>query len=259
MTTQPAITAKSASTLDTPQEAFELARELFQTIEAGARCGVPAHEMEQQIWDFALRLGRWAMQTFFTLLGNGDQGETVTLDDGRTLKRLDLEHRRLYLSIFGLFRLSRAVYGTRRGQKIELAPLDSRLALPESQFSYLLQDWDQMQGVQQPFGRVSDLFERLLGLKQHVDSLQRMNRQMAEQADGFVSDLAPPPAEEEGEILVQTADGKGVPIRRPADINPYVSRSAHASAGRSLAGPVACGPVACGPVAWGARRLRSGL
>ncbi len=40
----------------------------------------------------------------------------------------------------GSFELSRRVYGTREGQKIEWVPLDQRLQLPESKFSYLLQD-----------------------------------------------------------------------------------------------------------------------
>jgi hypothetical protein len=45
---------------------------------------------------------------------------------------------------------------------------------------------------------------------------------MASQAEAFQVSQAPPPADEEGEIFVQTADGKGVPIRRPADAAPIM-------------------------------------
>jgi hypothetical protein len=49
-----------------------------------------------------------------------------------------------------------------------------------------------------------------------------MNREIAKQAEAFHAAQAVPPAEEEGEIFVQTADGKGVPIRRPADAPPIL-------------------------------------
>jgi hypothetical protein len=44
-----------------------------------------------------------------------------------------------------------------------------------------------------------------------------MNRDMAQEVEMFQIQLTAPPAFEEGEILIQTADCKGVPIRRSAD------------------------------------------
>ena len=76
--------------------------------------------------------------------------------------------------------------------------------------------------MEEPFGKVSKTVKKILGLDQHVDSLERMNREMAQQAEAFQVSLPVPPAEEEGEIFVQTADGKGVPIRRPADAPPIM-------------------------------------
>jgi hypothetical protein len=116
--------------------------------------------------------------------------------------------------------VERYVYAQRLGQKIEFAELDARLALPESKFSYLLQDWDQNFSMEQPFAKVSQTVERILGLQQHVDSLERMNRHMTQPVEAYQAAQTTPPREEEGEILVQTADGKGVPIRRPADAPP---------------------------------------
>jgi hypothetical protein len=45
-----------------------------------------------------------------------------------------------------------------------------------------------------------------------VDVLEGINRTMGEQADRFLDRLPAPSAAEEGEILVATADGKGVPL-----------------------------------------------
>ncbi|NVM32003.1 MAG: ISKra4 family transposase, partial [Candidatus Helarchaeota archaeon] len=57
-----------------------------------------------------------------------------------------------------------------------------------------------------------------------VDSLERMNRQMAESVEAFRTSLKKPATKEEGEILVATADGKGIPMRRPSDQRPAGAR-----------------------------------
>ena len=74
-----------------------------------------------------------------------------------------------------------------------------------------------MIATEEPYNEVSSFLQRILGLSQHVDSLERMSRDMAREADPFCWTCKTPPPTEEGEILVETADGKGIPIRRPAD------------------------------------------
>ncbi|MCP3958879.1 MAG: ISKra4 family transposase, partial [bacterium] len=188
--------------------------ELQSFVTASAEQGVAAHEVEQGIWQHLLKLGRESLQVFFDRAGDGDLGETVELEGGRRLRRLSGEYVRPYQSIFGPFELRRAVYGTRVGQRIELVPLDQRLQLPESKFSYLLQDWDQRLVAESPYAEVSRTLCKILGFSQSVDSLERMNRKMSEPVVDYWDSLAPPPASEEGSLLVLSADGKGVPIRR---------------------------------------------
>jgi hypothetical protein len=86
----------------------------------------------------------------FVLCGDGDEGEAMTLADGQRVRRLGEWHKREYQSVFGLYELWRVVYGTRAGQKIEHVPLDAKLNLQESKFSYGLQDWDQSLNVEGP-------------------------------------------------------------------------------------------------------------
>lgn len=178
---------------------------------------VGMHEFEEKTLRVLLSMGRECVRILLHVLGTGDVGESTELPDGRTVSRLKELHKREYLSIFGEFELSRCVYGRGERRKVELIPLDAHLALPESKFSYLLQSWDQQLATEQPFAQVSQTIESILGLSQHVDSLERTNRKMARSADEFMNQQSPPPAEEEGAILVQTGDGKGVPIRRAAD------------------------------------------
>jgi hypothetical protein len=189
--------------------------DLKQTVLRAARVSQPIHEVEKAIWEQLLRLGREALAQVFALLGNGDRGEAIELPDGRRCPRLAQEHVRRYVSIFGEFLLSRVAYGTREGQKVEFVPLDNRLQLPAGAFSYLLQDWDQLLCVEQAFGQARTTVQRMLGLTQSVDSLEHMNQEMAQPATAFV--LSRPQPEAEGEVVVASADQKGVVLRRSAD------------------------------------------
>ena len=101
---------------------------------------------------------------FLTTLGSGDLGASVTLPDGSEPQRLADLHSRRYVSIFGEFLLQRTVYGSREGQKIDFAPLDNRLQLPDSVFSYVLQDWDQSLCVEEAFRQASSTVARMLGV-----------------------------------------------------------------------------------------------
>ena len=94
-------------------------------------------------------------------------------------------------------------------------PLDKRLQLPASVFSYLLPDWHQSLCVEQAFGQASTTVQRLLGLKQSVDSLEHMNQEMAQETTTFM--LNRPQPEAEGAVVVASADQKGVVLRRSAD------------------------------------------
>lgn len=186
----------------------------------------PLHELERQTWARLLATGHEVLALLFALLGPGDVGETATLGDGRTLRRLSELHHRPYQSPFGDFDLKRFVYGTREGQEIELVPLDERLALPAGKFSYLLQEWDQSEVMEASFGQTSQIVKRILGLKQHVDSLEQMNRHLAEQVESYHESQAVPPPESEASLVVQTIDHKGVPIRHPADRSPIADHDA---------------------------------
>jgi hypothetical protein len=186
--------------------------------------GTAAHEVEKGVWQRVLAMGRQATGHFFQMQGDGDVGETLETPDGKEIKRLSEPHKRTYHSIFGPFELSRFVYGSREGQRIEFVPLDARLELPESEYSYVLQDWAGTLCVEHAFGRTAQTLDTILGLSAQVDSLERMSRKMGESVEDFRTSLKKPLVKEEGEILVVTADGKGIPMRRPADQRPVGAR-----------------------------------
>ena len=187
--------------------------ELVAFVERSARDGIAAHEVEKCLWEKVLELGHDALEMFFQQCGDGDEGAQVTLSDGREVKKLTALHKRFYQSVFGQFELERVVYGTREDQKIEYVPLDAHLQLPAGRFSFLLQDWDQSLVVETPYAQVNTTISKILGFSQSVHSLERTNRQLADDVSKFWDNQPTPPAEEEGALVICTADGKGVPIR----------------------------------------------
>jgi hypothetical protein len=195
------------------QEMFEEVKEVIDFLHQSYREQQPVHEVEAGLWGRMLQLGRRMLEAFFGLYGDGDEGEVLGLGDGRQVRRLAEPQTRPYQCPFGAFELTRAVYGTRKGQKIVSIPFDERLQLPNSKFSYLLQDWNQALEVEMPFAQVSTTLERILGFKQSVHSLERSERAAAQEVEAFWQEQPVPPPAEEGTLMVCTADGKGVPMR----------------------------------------------
>lgn len=193
---------------------------LEQWLARAAQQGIGEHEVEGHLFREMLALGAQLLGAFLKLVGPGDLGEEVVLEEGQTVKRWPEQYERRLLTVFGEFRLLRWVYGTRPGQKIELVPTDQRLQLPESDLSYLLQEWDQLLGTEQAFGLVRDTLETILGFRQSVDTLERGSRQMAEAAPAFRQSQPAPKAADEGKLLVVTEDNKGVPMVRPVAAAP---------------------------------------
>jgi hypothetical protein len=192
----------------------DLAGELLAYVRTAAAQGTAVHDVERGIWQRVLQMGRTTLGHFFALQGTGDLGDTDTLPNGQACKRLPQLHTRRYVSIFGEFTLARTAYGSREGQQVPFVPLDNRLQLPESVFSYVLQDWDQGLCVEQAFGQAQSTVARMLNLKQAVDSLEQMNVQMAEQVTDFRENRSRPDPATEGPILVLSGDGKGIVMRR---------------------------------------------
>jgi hypothetical protein len=179
-----------------------------------------AHDVERGLFDKLLALGKLLFQAFLNLVGPGDFGDSVTLDDGRRVQRSEEQHQRRLLTVFGDFSVSRWVYAQRDKAKVEFAPTDQRLQLPASEVSYLLQEWDQLLGVEQAFGKVREVIETILRVPQSVDTLERTNQQMAEAAPVFRESQGPVDLKKEGALLVVTEDNKGIPMVRPVAEKP---------------------------------------
>ena len=89
--------------------------------------GSSAHEVETNLWLKTLDFGHNMMGAYLNSLGDGDEGERVTVANDKLLNRLEHRHIKRYLTVFGEYEIPRVVYGTREGQKIQYVPLDARV------------------------------------------------------------------------------------------------------------------------------------
>jgi len=194
------------------QELRELSGELEGFVRQSALDGRPLHEVERSILDRVLVMGRRATELFLRCQGDGNLGETVMTDDGQELHRSDQVVERPLRTIFGLHTIHAYVYAAGSRAKIALRPVDARLQLPPGRASYLFEEFSQYFCVDQAFGQAAQTVEMVLKQKPSVDSLEQINRRLGKQAAAFLDQLPTPAADQEGELLVFTGDGKGVPM-----------------------------------------------
>ena len=202
------ITQKELDVCKAREEFERMCEFLEQAIADGHR----VDQVERGLFRQAMSMCLQMLRSFVAAHGDGDQGERVERE-GKMLKRLPEPHDKRYLSIFGELLITRYVYGTREGQAIVWSPLDAALGLPGGENSYVLEDWLQRLCIQEAHGEAVESLRSWLGTTVSVRTAERMNREMSEDIEGFRGE-AIPPAEEEEELLVVQADGKGVVMRR---------------------------------------------
>ena len=191
-------------------------------VEQAADSGERIDRVERELFAQLLELGLTLLRAFVDGQGDGNAGPNVAID-GVELRRLSGPRERRYLSVFGELAIKRRVYARREGQKIEHVPLDARLGLPEGEFSYVLMDWLQRLCVKESFREAVTDLRAVLNLAPSERAAEQMNQHVAQDAEVFQVHQSPPDPDTEGEILVATADGKGVPMRRPLAEQPHRS------------------------------------
>src|SRR5271157_403101 len=179
----------------------------------------PMDQVEETIFRNLLVIGRWMLQAFLDFAGAGDVGPALTVSGNsaseadQELPRLDQPRKRPYLSIFGEIDIERICYGHGR---VEAAPLDAQLHLPQRQYSYLFQRWLGAFVVDDAHAEAIRKLGTILGLEIAVKASEDLNREQASDVEVFQDNLPVPAPEDEGPLMVVTADCKGVPLVRKA-------------------------------------------
>ena len=190
------------------------AQQLVDVAKRAAEQGDSLDSLERDLWGRVRQIGFTALELFIGLQGKGDLGSTTQTAEGRTLHRSQEPAECSIRSIFGKHAFEQYTYSPGTNKAIELRPIAARMSLPPMCWSYLLQEYSQMFCVDQAFGQAAQNLSTVFGGTFSVATLESVNVQMGQDADAFLCDLPTPPAEKEGEVLVLSCDGKGVPLVR---------------------------------------------
>lgn len=203
----------SSPTPDKTDPIATLPPDLRDFARQAARTATPLDTFERGLLKRLLAMGQTTTDLFLQAQGHGDLGPTVKTAEGTILHQSEEPQTRSIRTIFGQHCFHAFVYSRGPKQKIELRPIDARLNLPDGTASYLLQDFTQLFCVEKAFGVGAKQFEAIFGQKLSVAVLEGINRDMGSQAEQFLDEHLPKPkSSKEGELLIATADGKGVPL-----------------------------------------------
>lgn len=190
----------------------EMAAELESFVRTAASDGQRQYDVERATLERVIEMGRRATDLFLQLQGDGDLGSQAVGADGRTLYRSEQPSVRRLRTIFGEHQFTAYVYAAGSKEKIALRPIDAKIELAAGDFSYLFEEFAQHFCVDQAFGSAAEKMGAMFGSKVAVDSLERISRRLGGQAEAFLANLPIPAPQDEGAVLVATADGKGVPL-----------------------------------------------
>lgn len=195
------------------QQIDQFAQSLKVKVRQAARSGDSFDSIERDIHKMILGVGQQAVNLFIRLQGDGDLGEALTTHDGVTLHRSTSKANSTIRSIFGTHRFEQFTYASGPKKAIALRPISARMSLPESRWSYLLQQWTQMLCVDSAYQQAMDNLQVILGCENlSVDTAENINGQMGQAAGAYLGDLPKPAADSESKLMVATADCKGVPL-----------------------------------------------
>ena len=171
----------------------------------------PLNEVEKGIFYALLKLGMTLLLVFFQQKGVGHKGKTHFDKEGVKRPYHSIKYRE-YLSIFGKVSIPRACYWTKGYH--EIYPLDAELNLPETEYSYVLQEWSATLGSEEPYQKAAHFLETVLKMPLWGSTIETVMSKSCIDVPQFYEGRQGPDAGTEKEIIVATGDGKGVVMRK---------------------------------------------
>lgn len=167
------------------------------------------NEIERGIWHRLLQIGYLLLKCYFQLRCQ-QYGREPLLTDTGVETPFWTEKTRGFYSIFGKLNLPRP-YFYKEGQGGH-SPLDQLLGLGKDCYSDMLREWYEELGVHMPYGQTAKTMARFFNCGLSTRAVQQLVTTDAVDVTPFYDKKAAPTAEDEGEIMVIQADGKGIPM-----------------------------------------------
>jgi hypothetical protein len=198
----------------------EIVQQMRAEFEAIVTKMIPTHSqprltadaMERDLWKSLLQLGRGLLEAFLVHRAEQVTPGHVRLTETQVLPPHD-DSLRSYDCVFGKIRFERRYY-YRLGQGA--FPADADLNLPQEGCSDLLREWQERLGASLAYTEANSLLEEFLGRPFSNRALQKAIREDSALVLDFYEQADPHLPDPDATILVVQADGKGVPLVKPA-------------------------------------------
>lgn len=146
----------------------------------------------------------------------------VTGADGRERRAVEPNHTRELASVFGTVTVTRRAY--RAGGAANLHPADAALNLPTGKHSHGLRGIAAVEAARGSYDEAAAALHRATGLSVGKRQLEALTALAATDFDAFYAQRQTPSAQA-GDVLVLSADGKGV-VMRPDALRPATAKAA---------------------------------
>jgi hypothetical protein len=167
------------------------------------------HEVEENLFRMLLSYGHGLLKEVIARHGNG-RSKSPVINNNEEIVRYHSCKSREYLSIFGSLEINRAYYW-QKGSK-GVFPLDNKLNLPQYQYSYLLLKWTQGRIVSEPYDEAVESINEILKLSLHKQGQEEASKNVVVDVRKYYQEEDEILLDNEEDILVATADCKGVPM-----------------------------------------------
>ena len=195
---------------------------LIERMSGEASQSKTAYEVEGELWWQVLLIGQQLLQLFF-LARDAAEPQAKQIDrDGKTYPYVGSRQRR-YVSLFGEVQVRRACYWLKGADSHY--PLDEALNLPMRCFSDHVQQRLSRLSVVMPYDQGVGLMADWLRLNLSKRSAEQINRDHGEAMRAYYDAHTVPEADAADELLVVSADGKGIPMTRADSPPPQARRS----------------------------------
>jgi hypothetical protein len=208
-------------------EAFDASRVLFEVLVgelAGSDRARATHaELEDVLTTRSRELFCQLLQDHLDLRAQREQ-RLPEVTDAQQVTRPAVEtgHTRALTTVFGQVRVSRLAY--RRRGHVNLYPTDAQLNLPVEKHSHGLRTLAAVEAARGSFDDTAEAIQRATGVRLGKRQVEELAGRAAVDFDDFYAQRRPPGGMSR-DVLVLSADGKGI-VMRPEALRPATAKAA---------------------------------
>jgi len=218
------------------QESFGHSRECFGQVlgwlEGPDAAALSHAELEDQLDSRGRELLRRMFQDHLSLRAVTETRLDEVLDaQARAHGAVEAGHRRPLATVFGEVEVTRLAY-RRRGSR-NLYPADAALNLPAERHSHGLRRLAAAEAARGSFEEAAAALERATGQRLGKRQVEALTDRAAVDVEAFYATRTHPAGDEgaEGDVLVISADGKGI-VMRPDALRPATAKAAATATGK---------------------------